>query len=103
MKTRRLILAALWINCLFATSTAETVSAPSCITPEASYLLAGNSGALIRVAPETEAGRDAHVIVFRPQPARGWASQRLLMQFDLKLDDEGGRIRNTGAFCREEK
>ena len=67
-----------------------------------SYLLAGNSGALIRLKPRSEDRLENHVIVFRRQETRGWASQRLLQRFDLHLENSAVRIVNSGAFCREE-
>ncbi|GJL95431.1 MAG: hypothetical protein DHS20C05_18360 [Hyphococcus sp.] len=73
-----------------------------CSAQAASYLLAGNSAAIVRIGPEQAAGTsDPIIIVFRPQQTRGWASQRLLSRFDLKLDESGGRIINSGAFCTE--
>ncbi len=72
-----------------------------CATPQPSYLLAANSGALIRFEPDAPAALGNHVIVFRPKPTTGWASQRLLMRFDLKLDEKGVRIFNSGAVCME--
>ena len=74
-----------------------------CATHQATYLLAANSGALIRARAGTAGLVGDHVIVFRPKPTTGWASQRLLMRFDLKLDDNGARIVNSGAFCMETK
>ena len=71
---------------------------PGPCAAQTTYLLAGNSGALIR-AENGAANRSSHVIVFRRDHPRGWASRRLLKRFDLKLDDNGGRIFNSGAFC----
>ena len=73
-----------------------------CASPHGSFLLAPNSGALIRVDGATPQGPDDRVIVFRPQPLRGWASQRLLRRFDLKIDEAGVTIVNTGGFCSEQ-
>ena len=67
-----------------------------------SYLLAGNSGALIRLKPQAKDRLENHIIVFRRQETRGWASQRLLRRFDLHLENSAVRIVNSGAFCREE-
>ena len=103
MKTRQIILAALWLNCLAVNETAISSDGrdKACFGDATTYLLAANSGALIRV--ESESGKDpnSNVIVFRPQKTHGWASQRLLMRFDLKLDDQGRRIVNSGEFCKE--
>lgn len=73
----------------------------ACVTRGTVYLLAANSGALIRAEPGTASAAGDPVIVFRPKRTTGWASQRLLMRFDLKLDESGTRIVNTGAFCSE--
>jgi len=73
----------------------------ACVTRGTVYLLAANSGALIRAEPGAASEAGAPVIVFRPKRLSGWASQRLLMRFDLKLDESGTRIVNTGAFCSE--
>ena len=63
------------------------------------YLLAGNSGALIRTNDAQTGAPGEHVIVFRPQPLKGWASRRLLRRFDLQLHEGDVRIFNSGAFC----
>jgi len=73
-----------------------------CASPLGSYLLAPNSGALIRVDGARPDGREERVVVFRPQALRGWASQRLLRRFDLKIEDAGVTIVNTGGFCSEQ-
>jgi hypothetical protein len=73
----------------------------ACVARGTVYLLAANSGALIRAEPGTAGEAGDPVIVFRPKRTTGWASQRLLMRFDLKLDEGGTRIVNTGAFCSE--
>ncbi len=65
-----------------------------CAAPE-TYLLAANSAAIIRVeAPEPG------VIVFREQDRQGWASRRLLRRFDLRVEQDGVTIVNSGEFCR---
>ncbi len=78
-----------------------TVIRPGPCAAQSTYLLAGNSGALIRADTGDSSDLNKHVIVFRRKPTRGWASQRLLKRFDLKLNDQGGRIYNSGAFCIE--
>ena len=105
MNGRRLFVFAFWLNCLAVSATAETrvFSAGSCHSHQPSYLLAANSGALIRVQAGSLETINDHVIVFRPKPTTGWASQRLLMRFDLKIEDGRQTVRNTGAFCEEEK
>ena len=69
------------------------------------YLLAANSGAVIRrfSAEEGEGVNDtSHVIVFRPRPLEGWASQRILRRFDLKLDGVVDTVViNSGGFCSQ--
>ncbi len=81
---------------------AETaIIRPGPCAAQSTYLLAANSGALIRVERAGAGDRSDQIIVFRHNPIRGWASQRLLRRFDLKLDDNGGRIFNSGAFCTE--
>ena len=71
---------------------------PGPCAAKSTYFLAGNSGALIR-AEDREADLESHVIVFRRNETRGWASRRLLKRFDLKMNNRGGRIANSGAFC----
>lgn len=68
-----------------------------------SYLLARNSAAVIQVDQFGTGGSENHIIVFRYQPRRGWASQRLLKRFDLKLQHDGPSIVNSGGFCSEER
>jgi hypothetical protein len=106
METRHLVLLALGLTLVSASAAAETtVFRPGPCAAQTSYLLASNSGALIRVEPETSVGQEASagygnpVIVFRYQPTDGWASQRLLRRFDLQLGRDGARISNSGAFC----
>lgn len=101
MGTRRLILLALGLTFLAADSSAETtIIRPGPCAAQETYLLAGNSGALIRVEPDARSGKEDRAIVFRYQPTHGWASRRLLKRFDLQLDDGSPRIVNSGAFCR---
>ena len=79
---------------------AETiVIRPGPCAAQTTYFLAGNSGALIRADGDAVGSFENHVIVFRRNQTRGWASRRLLKRFDLKLNDKGGRISNSGAFC----
>lgn len=81
-------------------SQAETVVIrPGPCAAQDVYLLAGNSGALIRTNDAETGASGEHVIVFRPQPIKGWASRRLLRRFDLQLREDGVRIVNSGAFC----
>lgn len=68
---------------------------PGPCAAQETYLLAANSAALIRV----EDGENG-VIVFRRQERRGWASKRLLERYDLRLDEAGTTIVNSGQFCR---
>lgn len=68
---------------------------PGPCAAQETYLLAGNSVALIRV----EDGEEG-VIVFRRQERQGWASKRLLERYDLRLDEAGTVIVNSGQFCR---
>ena len=76
-----------------------TVIRPGPCAAQDVYLLAGNSGALIRTNDAETGAPGEHVIVFRPQPIKGWASRRLLRRFDLQLHEDGVRIFNSGAFC----
>ncbi len=63
------------------------------------YLLAGNSAAIIRVEEDAIAETDG-VIVYREQPRKGWASRKILARFDLRLDEAGTTILNSGEYCR---
>ena len=71
---------------------------PVSCAAEKTYLLAGNSAAIIRIEADALADTDG-VIVYREQ-SKGWASRRLLGRFDLSLDDAGATIVNSGDFCR---
>ena len=73
-----------------------------CASPEV-YLLAGNSGALVRLEPGQGDKPGDHVIVYRRDENRGWASRRLLDRFDLKISDSDVLIVNSGAFCTTEE
>ncbi|MEM9616704.1 MAG: hypothetical protein AAF936_01990 [Pseudomonadota bacterium] len=84
-----------------ASAEVRIIRPPACVG-QTSYLLAGNSGALISLRPDAPDTIENHVIVFRHQPRHGWASQRLLRRFDLSLNDGGPQILNTGTFCHGE-
>ena len=85
-----------------ATGTPDVVVPPGpCSSPYGAYLLAPNSGALVRVDRPDQTDGEVQVIVFRPQRLRGWASQRLLSRFDLEVEAGGVRVINTGGFCSE--
>ena len=100
METRRLILSVLGLMSTSVPVAAEVaVFRPGPCAANTSYLLAANSGALIRVTSADGIGFEDHIIMFRYQPTDGWASQRLLRRFDLQLDDHGTRISNSGVFC----
>lgn len=71
---------------------------PSPCAAQQTYLLANNSAAIIRVEADAVSDTDG-VIVYREQ-AEGWASRRLLGRFDLRLDEAGTTIVNSGEFCR---
>ena len=83
-----------------------------CTSPEV-YLLAGNSGALIRLEPGQGEAPGDHVIVYRQdeqsggsarrKEVRGWASRRLLDRFDLRIGQDDVLIVNSGAFCTTEE
>ena len=100
MLRRRLIIAACWLNLCAINATAETtVIRPGSCASAGTYLLAENSGALIKVTSLATEEVSDHIIVFRDHALSGWASQRLLRRFDLKLSEDGPYIFNTGGFC----
>ncbi|MBT8471003.1 MAG: hypothetical protein HKN14_16055 [Marinicaulis sp.] len=104
MKTRHAILGAMWINCLVVSATAETtvIRPGPCDNIRPGYLLAMNSGAVIRETRVDDETNATHVIVFRPQPVTGWASQRILRRFDLAIEEtKGAQVVNSGGFCSE--
>ncbi len=72
---------------------------PGPCAAQTTYFLAGNSGALIRTDGDAVGSFENHVIVFRRNQTRGWASRHVLKRFDLKLNEKGARILNSGAFC----
>ncbi|WP_425408822.1 hypothetical protein [Hyphococcus sp.] len=74
---------------------------PGPCAAQQTFLLAQNSGAIVRVDNETPENPDTSVIVYRRQDRAGWASRRLLRRFDLHLTPGGARIVNSGEFCRE--
>ena len=99
MQKGRLIIMVSSFACLSASAPAQ--AAQPCVTRYGGYVLAPNSGAIIRIDPGQRSSAGNPVIVFRPPREHGWASQRLLMRFDLQIDDHGGRIANSGALCTE--
>ena len=103
MIARRIIIAGIWLNLIAINATAETtIIQPGPCSGSELYLVAKNSGALIKVDYTAETAANEHVIVFRPQQTQGWASQRLLRRFDLQLGDGGPRVVNTGGFCKRQ-
>ena len=96
------MLAGIYGTLLTVGATAETVTVTRglpCASEAGSFLLAVNSGALVRFEETSTDG--AAVIVFRPTKKHGWASQRLLSRFDLELVDNGVQVINSGLSCRE--
>jgi hypothetical protein len=81
---------------------------PGPCTAQQTFLLASNSGAIIQVDRETPENPETSVIVYRRGERNsganhGWASRRLLERFDLRIEQGGTTIINSGAFCREER
>ncbi len=76
---------------------------PGPCAAQQTYLLAANSGAIIQVDDETPDRADTSVIVYRKRDRQGWASQRLLRRFDLRVEAAGATIINSGEFCRERR
>ncbi|WP_411818251.1 hypothetical protein [Hyphococcus sp. DH-69] len=73
---------------------------PGACAAQDSYLLARNSGAIININLTDPQQGENDVIVFRQHGLDGWASQRLLTRFDLRLEENGPTFRNSGVFCR---
>ena len=101
MEAPRIIVATIGFAVAAAGAAGETLFIrPGPCAAQETYLLAGNSGAIIRVeAPKAQADGE-RVIVYRRRENEGWASQRLLKRFDLRLDEFGTTIVNSGQFCR---
>ncbi len=101
MEAPRIIVATLGFAVAAAGAAGETLFIrPGPCAAQETYLLAGNSGAIIRVEAAKADDEGERVIVYRRQPRQGWASQRVLKRFDLKLDELGTTIVNSGQFCR---
>ena len=83
--------------------TATIIKPGLCSDMRDGYLLAMNSGALIRSANDDERDVSSHVILFRPGDRDGWASQRILRRFDLEIarasDAPDVVVINSGGFC----
>lgn len=98
MKARRILIAAMWINLIGVTATAETMV----VRPDMCASSA-NAPRIISLG-EPDAGfrqRDPadDVLVLYAVPQDGWASARLLTRFSL----QGERMRFArGARCRAE-
>lgn len=99
MRVRHIIYAGFYLNLLAAGATAETTvtRGGSCHSAAGSFLLAANSGAIIRMDDGLSTFND-DVIVFRPREGDGWASRRLLSRFDLDVG-ERQTVRNSGVIC----
>lgn len=76
---------------------------PGPCAAQQTFLLAGNSGAIIQVDRETPERPETSVIVYRRGDRQGWASRRILGRFDLRIDPDGTTIINSGEFCRERR
>jgi hypothetical protein len=104
MKAGKIILAAIYLDILAVTAVgaATRVFRPPCHTGSGAYLLAQNSGAIIRVDRRKDGEGGSAIIVYRPRLERGWASRRLVSRFDLEttLDKEDVTIRNANVTCR---
>ena len=97
MKARRLLIAAMWINILAASATAETIVVrpdPCPFAAEAPRIITLSGVEAIDLNPD-RATAD-HILVLYPVPLKGWASARLLARFDI----EGERPRRRGRGCR---
>lgn len=99
MKARRILIAALWLNLVGVTATAETIV----IRPD--YCAApANAPRLVSLGePDAPPGRSAieadDIIVLYAVPDDGWASARILARFSM----EDGRPRSAGApRCRRQ-
>lgn len=101
MQVCNILMAGLLANAVALGATADTrvFRGPPCQLGAGGYLLAANSGAIIRVN-DMHDSPDQAVIIFRPPTEHGWASQRILSRFDLALgDDEKVTVTNSGRVC----
>ena len=104
MELGRFVFAGLAVSVAGLGAAGETVFVrPGPCAADQTYLLAGNSGAIIRVEAPSGNKPERRVIVYRDRSDAGWASRSLLGRFDLKLDDQGVTIINSGNFCRSTK
>lgn len=98
MKARRLIIAAMWLNLLGVSATAETmvVRPDPCPVPADAPKIV-RLGAVEAVDLNPDRASADHVLVLYPVRASGWASARILARFDV--DGERARRPWHGA-CR---
>jgi hypothetical protein len=97
MKTRRLLIAAMWLNLLAVTATAETlvVRPDLCAAPaDAPRIISLRDVEAVDLNPDRAMGK---VLVLYPVAIDGWASARILARFDLE-----GESRRAKSFrsCR---
>ncbi len=97
MKTRRLLIAAMWLNLLGATATAETMVIrpdPCPASARAPGIIDLGKVAAVDLDPQRIAAN--HIVVLYPVRVRGWASARILSRFEI--EDAGGPPARPG--CR---
>ncbi|OFX00354.1 MAG: hypothetical protein A3E78_02995 [Alphaproteobacteria bacterium RIFCSPHIGHO2_12_FULL_63_12] len=98
MKPRRILIAAMWVNILTASATAETIVVrpdPCPFAADVPKIITLSGVEAIDLNPD-RASAD-HILVLYPLQAPGWASARLLARFDL----EGAPSRRRGGRgCR---
>lgn len=97
MKARRILIAAMWVNILAASATAETIVVrpdPCPFAAEAPKIITFSGVEALDLNPD-RATAD-HILVLYPVPVKGWASARLLARFDI----EGQKPRRGARGCR---
>lgn len=98
MKARHVLIAAMWVNILAASATAETIVVrpdPCPFAAEVPKIITLAGVEAIDLNPNR--GSADHILVLYPVPVKGWASARLLARFDL----EGAPPRRRGGRgCR---
>lgn len=102
MELGRIVIAGLAFSVAAAGAAGEVLFIrPGPCAASETYLLAANSGAIIRVETAADAEQSGGPVIFyRKSNLGGWASQHLLRRFDLQIDEHGTTVVNSGSFCR---
>ena len=108
MEARRYIFAGILSCVAMGAATATPLTPPtepvrdtSCIVPLEVYVLPGGGTVLNLTTQSARSSRSNPILILGPSKQNGWASQRLLMRFDLQREESGAYTIDIGDLCVE--